>query len=128
MLKNLIENPDVWDVAPCVSHDQPGGDDSDSEDGDDHVTAPDATEAVAVSSGQAAYNEFLSFLEAGCHGSPLQSYPVVVIVLSTLPSTVRQLGHFSLQFFLTHYRFCRTITKPSGSFLNLSGQHTLVTL
>jgi len=36
-----------------------------------------------------AYQEFLQFLELGCSGSPIQGYPTVVIVLSTIPSFVR---------------------------------------
>lgn len=35
-----------------------------------------------------AYQEFLQFLQLGCSGSPLQGYPTVVIVISTIPSLV----------------------------------------
>lgn len=37
----------------------------------------------------AAYGEFLQFLELGCSGSPIQGYPTVIIILSTIPSDVR---------------------------------------
>jgi len=36
-----------------------------------------------------AYKEFLRFLEMGCRGSPRQGYPALVIVLSTIPQSVR---------------------------------------
>ena len=38
-----------------------------------------------------AYKDFLRFLELGCRGSPRQGYPALVIVLSTIPHSVRSL-------------------------------------
>lgn len=35
-----------------------------------------------------AYREFLQFLELGCAGSPVDGYPTVLVVLSTIPSSV----------------------------------------
>lgn len=35
-----------------------------------------------------AYEEFRQFLELGCIGSPVQSYPAIIIILSTVPSPV----------------------------------------
>lgn len=35
-----------------------------------------------------AYQEFLQFLELGCSGAPIQGYPTVVIILSTIPPSV----------------------------------------
>ncbi|KAF8605670.1 hypothetical protein BDV93DRAFT_521494 [Ceratobasidium sp. AG-I] len=93
LIKN---NPEVWDITPLVPH-QPESDDLDSNDEEDRTIAPAKAAAAMVPSGQAAYTEFLSFLEAGCHGSPVQSYPAVVIVLSTLPSTILPYNHESLE-------------------------------
>jgi hypothetical protein len=36
-----------------------------------------------------AYQEFLQFLQLGCAGSPIQGFPIIVIVISTIPSSVR---------------------------------------
>ncbi|PFH48098.1 hypothetical protein AMATHDRAFT_66268, partial [Amanita thiersii Skay4041] len=36
----------------------------------------------------AAYKEFLLFLESGCAGSPLQGYPTILIILSTIPNSI----------------------------------------
>lgn len=36
-----------------------------------------------------AYREFLSFLGSGCAGSPIQGYPAVLVILSTIPQNVR---------------------------------------
>lgn len=36
-----------------------------------------------------AYQDFLQFLQLGCSGSPVKGYPTVLIVVSTIPSSVR---------------------------------------
>lgn len=35
-----------------------------------------------------AFAEFLQFLQLGCSGSPVQGYPTIVVILSTVPSSV----------------------------------------
>ena len=35
-----------------------------------------------------AYTEFLQFLELGCSGSPVEGYPLVLIVLAGIPKSV----------------------------------------
>jgi len=35
------------------------------------------------------FSDFLQFLELGCGGSPLQGYPAVIIILSSIPPSVR---------------------------------------
>ena len=35
-----------------------------------------------------AYREFLQFLELGCYGSPVQGYPTILIIVSTIPPSV----------------------------------------
>ncbi len=39
-------------------------------------------------SGNWPYHKFLKFLQSGCNGSPLEGYPIVVLVLSTIPHAV----------------------------------------
>jgi E3 ubiquitin-protein ligase listerin len=36
-----------------------------------------------------AFRDFLQFLELGCGGSPIEGYPTIIIILSTIPSTVK---------------------------------------
>ncbi|KIK58369.1 hypothetical protein GYMLUDRAFT_45278 [Collybiopsis luxurians FD-317 M1] len=106
LLRFLKENPEAWqwEIEYTASHSQPessnlndtdsdsdfgdsdSGSDSDEGEGeaDTSASAPD-TSRQAVSS---AYQSFLSFLERGCNGSPVQAYPAVVVVLSTLPSSI----------------------------------------
>lgn len=35
-----------------------------------------------------AYMEFLQFLELGCSGSPMEGYPLVLVVLANIPKSV----------------------------------------
>jgi hypothetical protein len=35
------------------------------------------------------FTDFLQFLELGCGGSPLQGYPAVLVILSSIPPSVR---------------------------------------
>lgn len=35
-----------------------------------------------------AYTEFLQFLELGCSGSPVECYPLVLVVLAGIPKSV----------------------------------------
>ena len=85
MLTNIFADiaqdfPDAWKHAdrPIKQEDDPdannGGD-------DDEVYQSTGTSL--------AFKEFLQFLELGCSGVPVQEYPTVVIVLSTMPSSVR---------------------------------------
>jgi len=63
--------------------------DEDSEDGDksqeNHQKYERLPETIKPS---LAYQDFLRFLQLGCSGSPVEGYPTVVIILSTIPSSV----------------------------------------
>lgn len=69
--------------------------DSDSEDeneseGKSHPLSPgDGVTNSRPGGTVEAYREFLQFLQLGCYGSPIQGYPVIVVVLSTIPTEVR---------------------------------------
>ncbi|KIY45151.1 hypothetical protein FISHEDRAFT_49914 [Fistulina hepatica ATCC 64428] len=64
LLTFLKGNPQAWE--------QPQAD----EENGDEETRPDS-----------AYSDFLRFLQLGCSGSPLQGYPIVIIILSSIPSS-----------------------------------------
>lgn len=66
------EFPDAWALSGAYE----------SDDGED--SEPDNEGPIKP----AAYADFLQFLQLGCSGSPIQGYPIVVIVLSTLSSPV----------------------------------------
>ncbi|KAF9458921.1 hypothetical protein BDZ94DRAFT_1068633 [Collybia nuda] len=78
LLTFLKEFPGSWEVERIQEYNKNGGgEDSDSEESDPEEEKPSI-----------AYQEFLRFLELGCSGSPLQGYPTVVIIISTIPSSV----------------------------------------
>lgn len=72
-----LEFPRCWELDARF---HPDADQSDSDDEEDPRLPPSV-----------AYGEFLRFLELGCRGSPTQAYPALVIVLSTIPLSVRAL-------------------------------------
>lgn len=116
------EFPKAWELelaslsAPSPSPTNPVGEDDDesdkSDDEDDHeheqedlidqkddsMDSKDSKTNESTQPHSIAYREFLHFLELGCNGSPSQGYPAVVIILSTIPSSVR---HFFLAFVLS---------------------------
>ena len=92
VLTFLIEFPSAWELelAHESSKMERDDDESDSEDDTDENTKKEMISASGPLPGPSlAYQEFLQFLELGCSGSPLQGYPTVVIILSTISSTVR---------------------------------------
>ena len=86
------ECPQSWTLDDIKKD---GGDgDSESEVENDEDEPQQAAKTVTSSSlpqkqVSQAYLEFLQFLQLGCSGSPLQGYPTVMIILSTIPSSVR---------------------------------------
>jgi len=69
------EYPQCWELDARF---RPDADGSESESEADSCLPPSIS-----------YKGFLRFLELGCRGSPRQSYPAIVIVLSTIPNSVR---------------------------------------
>ncbi|KAG9100434.1 hypothetical protein FRC06_004143 [Ceratobasidium sp. 370] len=101
LLALITTSPEIWSTPPMALHlGQNDDQTSDSEDdGDDAAPSHVKEEAPAILPGQAAYIDFLNFLQLGCLGSGVQSYPAVVIVLSTLPSTILPYDHENLEHF-----------------------------
>ncbi|KAI0646534.1 hypothetical protein C8Q79DRAFT_910042 [Trametes meyenii] len=85
----LKEFPNAWVVEASSEQDEEEGSDS-GESGDEDVSRPPlskpSTTAPATSSH--AYTEFLQFLATGCSGSPVQGYPTVLVILSTIPPSI----------------------------------------
>ncbi|KAF9652581.1 hypothetical protein BDM02DRAFT_3088924 [Thelephora ganbajun] len=76
LLKFITEYPQCWELDAHFRKDADG-----SESESETVSDPGLLPSVA-------YKDFLRFLELGCRGSPRQGYPVLVIVLSTIPHSV----------------------------------------
>ncbi|KAG1741443.1 uncharacterized protein EDB91DRAFT_1130453 [Suillus paluster] len=78
----LKEFPNAWTLEAAYDPDKhEDGDESDS-DSEERETTTRKEKSFE------AYREFLQFLELGCAGSPVDGYPTVLVVLSTIPSSV----------------------------------------
>ncbi|RDB18704.1 E3 ubiquitin-protein ligase listerin [Hypsizygus marmoreus] len=82
LLRFLKEFPQCWELE--YSQELAEGSDSEESDSEDNDRRP----AKVASMPSIAYQEFLQFLESGCSGSPLQGYPTVIIIISTIPSSI----------------------------------------
>ena len=82
------EYPGCWELELTASiEDEAGAEDGSDSEGDD---APQSTPNTSknIPKVSHAYKEFLQFLELGCSGSPIQGYPAVLVILSTIPPSV----------------------------------------
>lgn len=100
------ENPRAWEIdldnqrssvfAPEPSGVPDNDDESESsdedEDGNHSLGERQATRGDSKADEDSlhshAFAEFLQFLQLGCSGSPVQGYPTIVVILSTVPSSV----------------------------------------
>ncbi|KAG2132698.1 uncharacterized protein EDB93DRAFT_1323055 [Suillus bovinus] len=81
----LKEFPNAWILEGAYEPDKhEDGDDSDS----DNEESENKTSSTRKEHSSEAYRDFLQFLELGCAGSPIDGYPTVLVVLSTIPSSV----------------------------------------
>lgn len=87
LLLFLKEFPNSWELELKASQEDNEDDDDDNSENEDEGDGAKPKPTWTTSS-SAAYQEFLQFLQLGCSGSPVQGYPVVLVVLSTIPSTV----------------------------------------
>jgi hypothetical protein len=86
-------------VAPVDSIEgAPKDEDGSSEDSDEDESEGDDEEAMGTSEeqlvlspppGQDTYSSFLGFLQRGCNGQAIEAYPLVLVILSTIPEEVR---------------------------------------
>jgi hypothetical protein len=83
--------PQSWTLDDIKKDEGDDGSESEVENDDEPQHAAKTVTPSSLPQKQAsqAYREFLQFLQLGCSGSPLQGYPTVMIILSTIPSSVR---------------------------------------
>ena len=88
-LTALSDHPDAWSLEAA----SPNEADDEHESEEDEEGSQPATPKLKPSPSRPlvsnAYNEFRQFLELGCMNSPTQGYPAVLIILSTIPPSVR---------------------------------------
>lgn len=87
----VSEHPIAWELeARGETEDDDAEDDEEDEDKAEapkpRSEKPQVPEHKVLRSH--AYDEFRQFLELGCMGSPVQAYPAVIVVLSTIPPSV----------------------------------------
>lgn len=84
----FAEFPDTWELS---SPDDDDEDDIEEEAAGDDTASP--TPEAVKNKTFPTYESFLAFLQSGCRGAAVQSYPLLVILLSTLPESVRAFDH-----------------------------------
>ncbi|KAH9941137.1 uncharacterized protein BXZ73DRAFT_75106 [Epithele typhae] len=91
LLLFLKAHPKSWilEATPEKDEDEDEDEDEDGGSGDEGEESQPQLKPAEPQLGQShAYNEFLQFLATGCSGSPVQGYPTVLIILSTIPSAI----------------------------------------
>ncbi|KAI0634826.1 hypothetical protein C8Q77DRAFT_1277694 [Trametes polyzona] len=89
LLMFLKEFPSAWILEAQANKDEDeGSDDSEGEGEDAPKPPPSSPSNTALSGPSPAYKEFLQFLTTGCSGSPVQGYPTVLVILSTIPPSI----------------------------------------
>ncbi|KAI0777188.1 hypothetical protein BD413DRAFT_171550 [Trametes elegans] len=82
--------PNAWILESQAEHDEDehsdSGESEDEEDAKGPLSKPSTS--TPASSSSHAYHDFLQFLATGCSGSPIQGYPTVLVVLSTIPPSI----------------------------------------
>ena len=77
----VVEFPNAWELEREEPDEGEEKSESEGSDVEESKSAPSVKPSIG-------YTEFLRFLERGCSGSPLQGYPTIVVIISTIPSSV----------------------------------------
>ena len=84
--------PRAWEIDTAFDPQKANQSGSDEEDDGSSVEEEANVQAVPTQVGKdrrsPGFASFLQFLELGCGGSPLQGYPAVIIILSSIPPSV----------------------------------------
>ena len=84
--------PRAWEIDTAFDPQKANQSGSDEEDDGSGAEEEANVQAVPTDVGKdrrsPGFADFLQFLELGCGGSPLQGYPAVIIILSSIPPSV----------------------------------------
>ena len=88
--ESFNEGEQQQDEAQDDGDDDDEDEDHEGDEADDDEEQEKDTPASShkESIGAQAYQRFLSYLQRGCNGSPIEGYPTVLVVLSTIPQDV----------------------------------------
>lgn len=85
--------PRAWEIDASFELHRTNESESEEEDGDsdagEEPKIQPASAPVPKDRRSPGFASFLQFLELGCGGSPIQGYPTVILVISSIPSSVR---------------------------------------
>ena len=85
--------PRTWEIDAAFDPQKANQSGSDEEDddssGEEEINAQTVPTQVSKDLRSPGFADFLQFLELGCGGSPLQGYPAVIVILSSIPPSVR---------------------------------------
>ncbi|KZV76793.1 hypothetical protein PENSPDRAFT_645898 [Peniophora sp. CONT] len=94
----LKEFPSAWEIEALedrerdqqqLSDNDSGDEDEDpSEDEDSKEPRPATNGSPSIPKTSTAFSDLLQFLELGCAGAPVQGYPTVLIILTTIPTSI----------------------------------------
>lgn len=84
----ISDHPSCWVVDSVKEAEGDENDESSEDENDGQGKSEKPTLSITYGT-SSAYREFLSFLGSGCAGSPIQGYPAVLVILSTIPKNVR---------------------------------------
>ncbi|KAI0273234.1 hypothetical protein BGY98DRAFT_998534 [Russula aff. rugulosa BPL654] len=91
-LKFLKDYPRAWEIDTAFDPRKANQSGSDEEDDGSSAEEEANVQAVPTQVGKdrrsAGFEDFLQFLELGCGGSPLQGYPAVIVILSSIPPSI----------------------------------------
>ena len=120
------EFPQSWTLDEIKKDEGEDGSESEVENDDDlqHPAKIVTPSSLPQNQASPAYLEFLQFLQLGCSGSPLQGYPTVMIILSTIPSSVRCLflktfnarSHCTIQAMISSSTVDDAVSSPLSEF------------
>jgi hypothetical protein len=89
----VADFPRAWEIDAAFDPHKVNKSDSDEEDdGSDAEEEPNlqvASTRISKDRQSPGFTDFLQFLELGCGGSPSQGYPAVLVILSSIPPSVR---------------------------------------
>ncbi|TCD68845.1 hypothetical protein EIP91_009559 [Steccherinum ochraceum] len=103
LLMFIREFPNSWELEASAHEQDDDADDEGSASEDEDASEPAVQHKQPPASISKAYPEFLQFLELGCGGSPVQGYPAVLIILSTIPPRILASVHPPVPSFLTSF-------------------------
>ncbi|VDB92351.1 unnamed protein product [Peniophora sp. CBMAI 1063] len=91
----LKEFPAAWELEAVDRHEHDRDhesdheeEQSDEEDENSEEPRPITHGSPSATTAPKAFSDFLQFLELGCAGAPVQGYPTILIILTTIPTSI----------------------------------------